>query len=550
MNIGIKQGLCCPKVLMMEGFIKSKGCRSTILLFTIFLCIIGGYYLTFIKFAEIDYAYLYSPQESNTLLNYFSLQILYTNLFYIPIILTAIWYRKKIVPLAIFLGLFHIYLTYSCLGTIIIGTLERAAILILLAYVIALISEGKAKEEMKVRKSEERYRSLVESTSDLIYIVDKEYKYLFVNDMLLSQFGISKNQILGKTFDTFHMTEETTKFTKNVNKVIETGKATEYEAYNKIYDKWIIKTLSPIKEPDTENVAAVSIISKDITKRRKVEEDLKRAYNELKQTQEQLIQNEKMAAIGRLTSGIAHQIRNPLGIILMGVEYFDNTLSEKDGQCAGAIKIIKEAVNRANKIIVDILQFSRKAELKFESVDVCGLLDEAINLVEQSGNLKDIKINRNYPEEPVICKADKNMIKQVFINFIDNAIDAIQGQGEVRLNVFYRVASMLGNKVGKRADDYFKIGDKIAAVEIEDTGEGIPEDLLPKIFEPFFTTKETGKGTGLGLSLAHLIIDRHEGSIDVKSEVNKGTKFIINLKPGNEQVKGEQYDGKEEDTIN
>lgn len=384
---------------------------------------------------------------------------------------------------------------------------------------------------MKVRKSEERYRSLVESTSDLIYIVDKECKYLFVNDVLLSQFGLLKSQILGKTFAAFHTTEETEKFNKNVNRVFETGKATEYEAYNKIYGKWAIKTLSPIKEPDTKNVTAVSIISKDITERRKAEEDLKKAYNELKQTQSQLIQNEKMAAIGRLTSGIAHQIRNPLGIILMGVEYLSNTLSKKDDQCAESIKIIKHAVSRANKIIIDILQFSRKAEFKFESVDVCELLDDTINLVERSENFRDIKINIIYPDESVKCRADKIMLQQVFINLLNNAVDAMQGNGEIKVNVFYRLVSDLSNKVGKRIGDYFKIGDKIAVVEIEDTGEGIPEDLLPKIFEPFYSTKETGKGTGLGLSLAHLIIDRHKGSIDVESEVNKGTKFTINLQP-------------------
>jgi PAS domain S-box-containing protein len=550
MNISIKQGVCCPKVFMIEGSTKSKESRSIILLFAIFLCVAGGYYLTFVKFAKIDYSYLYSPQESNTLLNYFSLQILYINLFYIPIILSAIWYRKKVILLAVFLGGFHIYLTYSILGSLIIGTIERAGVLILLAYVIALISEGKAREEIKMRRSEEKYRSLVESTSDLIYIVDKECKYLYVNDMLLSQFGLLKSQILGKTFGTFHATEETKIFAKSVNRVFETGKTMEYESYSKKYDKWVIKTLSPIKEPDTKNVVAVSIISKDITERKQAEDDLKRAYNELKKTQSQLIQNEKMAAIGRLTSGVAHQIRNPLGIILMGVEYLDNTLSGKDEQCIESIKIIKQAADRANKIIVDILQFSRKTELKFESVDACKLLDDTINLVEHSEKLNNIKINRNYPEEPVQCKADKNTLQQVFINFLDNAVDVMQEGGEIKVNVLYKVASKLGNKVGKRTDDYFKIGDKIAAVEIEDTGEGIPEDLLPKIFEPFFTTKETGRGTGLGLSLAHLIIDRHKGSIDVKSEVNKGTKFTINLQPGNDHVKGEQYGGKEEDTIN
>ena len=533
MNLSAHQGLYFPKIFMMEGFSKSRGCRSIILLFTIFLCIAGGYYFNFITRAEIDYADLYSAQEFNALLNYFSLQILYTNLFYIPIILTAIWYRKKVIPLAVFLGCFHIYLTYSALGTLIVGTLERAGVFILLAYVIALISEGKAKEEKKVRKSEEKYRSLVESTSDLIYIVDKECNYIFVNDMWLSQFGLLRSQVLGKTFDAFHTTEETKNFAKNVNRVFETGTTTVYESYSKKYDKWFMKTLGPIKEPDTKNVIAVSVISKNITERKKAEQDLKKTYNELKETQDQLIQNEKMAAIGRLTSGVAHQIRNPLGIILMGVEYLDNTLSEKDEQCSGAIEIIKQAVGRANKIIVDILQFSRKSELKFESVDVCELLDDTINLVERSENLKNIKINRNYPKEPVKCKADKNMFQQVVINLLNNAVDAMQEGGEIKVSVFYKSASKLNNKVGKRGDDYFKIGDKMAVVEIEDAGEGIPEDLLAKIFEPFFTTKEAKKGTGLGLSLAHLIIDRHKGSIEVKSEGNKGTKFIVNLQPGN-----------------
>ncbi|MEA1866598.1 MAG: ATP-binding protein [Thermodesulfobacteriota bacterium] len=533
MNLSAQQRLCFPKIFKMEGFAKSRRIRSIILLFSIFLCIVGDYYFNFVTKAKIDYTDVFSAQEFNTLLNYFSLHILYTNIFYIPIILTAIWYRKKVIPLAVLLGCFHIYLTYSALGTLIVGTIERVSIFILLAYIIALISEGKAKEEMKMRKSEEKYRSLVESTSDLIYVVDKECKYLFVNNMLLSQFGLLKNHILGKTFDSFHTTEETKTFARNVNRVFKTGTTTGYESYSKKYDKWLIKILAPIKEPDTKNVIAVSVISKNITERKKAEEDLKKAYNELKETQDQLIQNEKMAAIGRLTSGVAHQIRNPLGIILMGVEYLDNTLSEKDEQCAGSIKIIKQAVARANKIIVDILQFSRKTELKFESVDICELLDNTISLVEYSKNLKNIKICRNYPKEPVKSKADKNMFQQIIINLLDNAVDAMQEEGEIKINVFHRSASKLGNRVGKRGDDYFKIGDKIAVIEIEDTGEGIPEDLLPKIFEPFFTTKEAKKGTGLGLSLAHLIIDRHKGSIEVESEINKGTKFIINLQLGN-----------------
>jgi PAS domain S-box-containing protein len=465
-------------------------------------------------------------------------------------VLTAIWYRKKVIPLAILLGFFHIYLTYSALGTLIVGTIERAGILVLLAYVIALISEGKVKEKMKVRKSEEKYRSLVESTGNLIYIVDKKCKYLFVNNMFLSQYSLLKNQILGKTFGTFHTTEETKKFAKHVGSVFETGKTTDYEAYSKNSGRWVIKTLSPIKEPFTNNVIAVSAISKDITERKKAEEDLKRAYNELKKTQDQLIQNEKMAAIGRLTSGVAHQIRNPLGIILMGVEYLDSTLSEKNEQIAKSIKIIKQAVERASKIIFDILQFSRKTEITFKSVDVCELLDETIELVERGENLKNIKIIRNYPEDTVKCKGDRNLLQQVFINLMSNAVDVMQEGGKINVNVSYRFASRAGNKVGKRTGDHYNVGDRITVVEIEDTGKGIPEDLLPKIFEPFFSTKETGKGAGLGLSLAYLIIDRHQGSIDVESRINQGTKFTINLQQADNYDKGEQYGAKKKNSIN
>lgn len=550
MKASKRMGLYFSKIFTAEGFIKSRGRRSTILLFVIFLCIAGGYYLTFVKFVKIDYTALYSPKEFNVFLNYFSLQILYTNLFYIPIVVTAIWYRKKVIPLAVVLGLFHIYLTYSALGTLIVGTIERAGILVLLAYVIALISEGKVKEEMKVRRSEEKYRSLVESTGDLIYIVDKKCRFLFVNNMFLSQYSLLNNQILGKTFDAFHTTEETKKFAKNVSKVFETGKTIEYEAYSKNSGRWVIKTLSPIKEPNTKHVLALSVISKDITERKKAEENLKKTYNELKETQDQLIQNEKMAAIGRLTSGVAHQIRNPLGIILMGVEYLDSSLSEKNENIEKSIKIIKQAVERASKIIFDILQFSRKTEITFESVDVCELLDDTITLIERGENLKNIKIIRNYPEGTVKCTGDRNLLQQVFINLMGNAVDVMQEGGTIKINVSYRLASRSGNKVGKRTDDHFNVGDRMAVVEIEDTGKGIPEDLLPKIFEPFFSTKETGKGTGLGLSLAYLIIDRHRGSIDVESSINQGAKFTINLQTVNNYNKGEQYGAKKRNSIN
>ncbi len=256
-----------------------------------------------------------------------------------------------------------------------------------------------------------------------------------------------------------------------------------------------------------------------------------------------------MAALGQLASGIAHEIRNPLGIISMGIEFLNSTLPEKDEMSKKSIEKIKQAVNRANKIVTDTLQFSRTSELKFEPVNVCKLLDETISLVGHSANLNNAKINRDYPEQSIKVEGDKNLLQQVFFNLFTNAIDAMPKGGEIKIRVYSEVATQIENEIGYRTNDYFKIGDEVNIIEIEDTGEGIPKDVLLKIFDPFFTTKEPGKGTGLGLSMVHLIIDRHRGTIDVKSKVGKGTKFIVKLRSAKNQINEVSYD-KKKDTPN
>jgi len=177
-------------------------------------------------------------------------------------------------------------------------------------------------------------------------------------------------------------------------------------------------------------------------------------------------------------------------------------------------------------------------------------LDETIDLIKHKAVLNNIKINRNYSQKHMRVKADKNMLQQVFLNLFMNAMDAMPRGGEIKVRVYDKIANQRGYKIGKRESDYFKIGDKIIVVEIEDTGIGIPKNILSKIFDPFFTTKKVGEGTGLGLSVVHLIIDQHRGIIDVESEVNKGTKFIIMLPLAKNSNKEVQYDRDEKNTFN
>jgi PAS domain S-box-containing protein len=385
-------------------------------------------------------------------------------------------------------------------------------IALLFGYIVDMLVMDKSRS---LKASEEKYRSLVESTDDSIYMVDKDCQYLSANSKALSEYGLSENQIAGKKFSEFHSPEEAREFKERVKKVFETGSATQYEAYNEELEKWTIHKLSPIIEPDTTRVKAISVMSMNITERVKAEK-------KLKETQNQLIQNEKMAALGRLASGLAHQIRNPLEIIIMGVEFLGSTMHNKEMNHKKSIEKIKQAVKRTNQIITDFLRFSRKSELKFESVDVCRLLDETIRLIEYRINGNRLKIKRNYPEGSINVKADRNLLEQVFMNLLNNGIDAMSKGGEIRVSVNNKVIHLEDNT-----------GETMTVVEIEDTGEGIPENALSNIFEPFFTTKGAEKGTGLGLSLAHLIMDRHHGKINVHSEVNKGTKFTLKLQPAN-----------------
>jgi len=243
-----------------------------------------------------------------------------------------------------------------------------------------------------------------------------------------------------------------------------------------------------------------------------------------KEVQKPCIQSEDMPALGQLAEAFAHKIRNHLQIVLAGVGYLSKTVPQEE-KSKISIDKVKRAVNRADKIICDFLRFCAMSEFAFESVDLCNLLNESAGAIKNRPNFNQIKIENHCPEKPITVRADRNMLQQVFINLFNNALDAITKGGELKIRAFSEIKSSAGHLKGND----LKVGDEMAVVEIEDTGKGIPKDVLPRIFEPFFTINKSTNATGLGLSMVNLIVDRHQGSIDVESEVNKGTKFIVKL---------------------
>jgi signal transduction histidine kinase len=217
----------------------------------------------------------------------------------------------------------------------------------------------------------------------------------------------------------------------------------------------------------------------------------------------------------------------------MGMDYLENNLPEDNSDIHASIEKILNAVCRADNIIKNVLSFSRQSEYKITQIPLCPLLDNVLTLAEQMTQKNGVSVQRKYDNNLLEVAGDYNMLEQVFVNLVNNAVDAMKDRKEKILTVraYKQLATEVGYKTGYRRADFFSIGDEMIIVEISDTGKGIQEEALPKIFEPFFTTKSANEGTGLGLSIAHMIMDRLSGTIDVESRENRGTTFFIKLQP-------------------
>lgn len=257
---------------------------------------------------------------------------------------------------------------------------------------------------------------------------------------------------------------------------------------------------------------------------------LKEALLKLEQTQRQLIQLKKMSAIGCLASGIIHELKNPLSIILSGFEFLETKLSRANNkETKESLARIKEAVFRADAITKGLSAFSRPAQLKLEYSNINNIINETLLLVEHQMSLADIKIEKNYQKDIPEVNVNKNQIEQVLINILLNAFEAMPQGGKIKIRTYTRKIQEVGVRSGRRFTDYFKIGDQVVIIEIEDTGCGIPKKQLLKVLDLFFTTKKDAGNIGLGLNISQAIIDHHKGTIEIESRVNKGTKVTITL---------------------
>ncbi|HKK90976.1 MAG TPA: ATP-binding protein [Desulfobacteraceae bacterium] len=358
-------------------------------------------------------------------------------------------------------------------------------------------------------------QTILDAVPDFISLQDHEGRYVSVNRAFCEMLNRSSGEILGKTNDDLFSGSRAGQYNREDQNILDTG--TPLVKENRVTGpkgtKWLhVVKIAVSETPDQARGLVCS--GRDITL--------------LKDVQDQLTHAQKMESLGRLASGVAHEINTPLGIILGHGQLLMEDV-KKDGQVYEDLAVIVKHSKICAGIVKDLLSFSRSGERVISEFDITTALEEVIGVVAHTFSLNHVEIRRQYHDRPLVIKGDKEKIKQVFINLLNNACDAIGKNGRIVVNT----------GIGKKG--------KNAKVSITDTGCGIAKEEIQKIFEPFYTTKGPDRGTGLGLSVTFGIVQEHKGLIkafspplskDITGLVGQGSQFIVTLPMDSDLEKG------------
>ncbi|BBO85396.1 hypothetical protein DSCO28_59620 [Desulfosarcina ovata subsp. sediminis] len=347
--------------------------------------------------------------------------------------------------------------------------------------------------------SEQKYRRIFEVSRDMILVTRTDGRILNINPAGQQLCGLSTagdSAIEGQLFQNYLLGPDDW---KDINQHIENRGFISSEEFDLLLEdgshRRVLLSGSLAKTPSEEG-ETIHFLVKDIEQRRLM--------------QKQMAQADKLASIGELSSGIAHEINNPLGIIL---GYTQLLLRGEDPQSDryNDLKTIEKHVRSCKAIVEDLLNFARTSHPHKEQIDIHAVITDVVHFVRHHSNLENIQIETALAPKLPSVLMDEKKIKQVLINLLMNAIHAVGRSGTIRIATGTNTAA---NRI---------------TVEVADTGHGIAKENLPRIFDPFFTTKPTGEGTGLGLSVSYGIIKGHGGHIIVKSEPDQGAAFTLSL---------------------
>jgi PAS domain S-box-containing protein len=353
--------------------------------------------------------------------------------------------------------------------------------------------EVKVRERTReIEETKQYLENLLENANDVIYTLDPEQRFTYVNNKV-EAWGYRKEELIGRPYLSLLSKRHRGRRLKST---LDIGAKQVYEVEvmsRSGVARAVMVSVSPLRSPDG-TILGVLGIARDITETKKLEQQIRNS--------------EKLASVGKLAAGVAHEINNPLGGILNCLYNLRKGAVSPTRQEEYLISM-EDGLRRVQKIVRQLLDFSQQHEPELSSTDINGVVERVLVLVNHALVANNIRLEKQLRGDLPPVMVDAHMMEQVLMNLILNAVQAIRGGGTIALRT--------------------RLMDGTCAIDVEDTGCGIPVHVLPRIFDPFFTTKGTGEGTGLGLSVSLGIIERHGGQILVESEVGKGTLFTVCL---------------------
>jgi PAS domain S-box-containing protein len=358
-------------------------------------------------------------------------------------------------------------------------------------------------------KSEEKYRSLVESAEDFIFTVDRESRFQSLNTFTANFFGGPPEIFIGKPISNAFPAPQADRLTALIARVHGSGKSIreEFELPLEAQSIWISANLMPIKT-ETGEVGTILCIARDIS--------------ETKNLQRQLVNAEKLASLGTLAAGVAHEINNPLGVILGFCELLLRK-TDPNAQQYEDLKTIERQGLLCKETVENLLSFARTEKQQLDYAELNGCIREIVKVVRHLLETKGVRLSLQLTDGLPPVKADARQLQQVFLNLITNAMAAMENGGALTIR------SLLERNPRR------------VVVQFQDTGVGVPATNMDRIFEPFFTTKPEGQGTGLGLFVSYGIITSYGGTLDCASTPatalgkQSGTTFTVKLLTGSKE---------------
>jgi two-component system cell cycle sensor histidine kinase/response regulator CckA len=370
--------------------------------------------------------------------------------------------------------------------------------------------------EAERRKADTMLTTIVQSISDLVYVKDVEGRHLMVNKAVEEFTGQNAEQLLGKSMKDLLPPDLAAPCMQSDREPIITGKPCRIE--ERFSNAGGFRTLDTIKTPlrdDRGAIIGIVGISRDITEKLKAEE-------ERRLLQAQLLQAQKMEALGHLAGGIAHDFNNILTAIIGFTEILQMELAKDDSLVHQTDQILG-ASQRAKKLIKGLFAFSSNQEIDMKPIDLNGIISGGRRLLQQMINER-VTVRMNCCAFPLTIMGDRFQLERVLMNLATNAQDAMPDGGDL---VFSTDSFEMGDDFIKKHG--YGVPGSYAHLAVSDTGKGISEEHMRKIFEPLFTTKEEGKGTGLGLAIVYGIVKQHNGFVNVSSGPGRGATFHVYL---------------------